>query len=209
MLRTIANRLTKFPLTRVQPISLAAPFNAAVLVILGGPVNDPQVTLTQRALHLNSHAGEVAFPGGMWDPVDRNLLDTAMREAREEVGLAAHSVRPVATLPVASPRRREISVTPFVAIADEDLELTADAGEIAAIFNVPLKAFLDHKQYQYFDINMDDEKGARVIRFPFLTYNNYQIWGFTLKVITDLLNSTYDAGLQLDYPVHEEPDETD
>ena len=132
-----------------------------------------------------------------------------MREAREEVGLAANRVRPVATLPVASPRRREISVTPFVAIADSDLELTADAGEIAAIFDVPLNAFLDHREYDYFEMNIDDEKGPRVIRFPFLTYNNYRIWGFTLKVITDLLNSTYDAGLQLDYPVHEEPDETD
>ena len=209
MLTTIANRLTKFPLNRIQPSSTAAPFSAAVLVILGGADANPQVTLTQRALHLNSHAGEVAFPGGMWDPVDRHLLDTAMREAREEVGLAANRVRPVATLPVASPRRREISVTPFVAIADSDLELRADAGEIAAIFDVPLNAFLDHREYDYFEMNIDDEKGPRVIRFPFLTYNNYRIWGFTLKVITDLLNSTYDAGLQLDYPVHEEPDETD
>ena len=54
-------------------------------------------------MHLKTHAGEVAFPGGMWDSLDSDLLQTALREANEEVGLQAETVKPIATLPTASP----------------------------------------------------------------------------------------------------------
>jgi|TARA_B110000444_G_C18838238_1_gene597341 8-oxo-dGTP pyrophosphatase MutT (NUDIX family) len=202
MLTTIANQLVKFPLKKRQPDLNKAQTTAAVLVILHGEDSDPQVVLTQRASHLKSHAGEVAFPGGMWDQGDENLLHTALREANEEIGLNPHSVTPVATLPSASPKRREVSVTPFVAIGINNLELTADASETAAIFNAPLKIFMDLDQYEYFEIKSETADGDGVIRFPYLTYNNYKIWGFTLKVITDLLNSTLDAGIDLKYPQH-------
>ena len=81
MLTSIANKLVKFPLKRLEPRPNKAKTTAAVLVILHGDINNPQVVLTQRALHLNSHSGEVAFPGGMWDKTDSDLLQTALREA--------------------------------------------------------------------------------------------------------------------------------
>ncbi|MFB0996257.1 MAG: CoA pyrophosphatase [Porticoccaceae bacterium] len=200
MLTTIANHLTQFPLKKRQPHANKAQTTAAVLIILHGEDSDPQVVLTQRAFHLKSHAGEVAFPGGMWDPGDEDLLQTALREANEEIGLNPNLVKPIATLPSASPKRREVSVTPFVALGANDLGLTEDASETAAIFNAPLKIFMDLNQYSYFELNVDAENGGGVIRLPYITYNKYKIWGFTLKVITDLLNSTLDAGIELKYP---------
>jgi 8-oxo-dGTP pyrophosphatase MutT (NUDIX family) len=202
MLTTIANQLVKFPLRQRQPDLNKAQTTAAVLVILHGEDSNPQVVLTQRAFHLNNHAGEVAFPGGMWDQEDENLLHTALREANEEIGLNPHSVTPVATLPSASPKSREVSVIPFVVIGINNLELTADASETAAIFNVPLKIFMDLDQYEYFETKSKTADGGGVIQFPYLMYNNYKIWGFTLKVITDLLDSTLDAGIDLKYPRH-------
>ena len=202
MLTTIANRLIQFPLKKRQPHANKAQNTAAVLVILHGEDSDRKIVLTQRDFHLKSHAGEVAFPGGMWDNGDENLLQTALREANEEVGLNPSSVIPVATLPSASPKRTEVSVTPFVAIGSGDLELAADASETAAIFNAPLKIFMDIDQYKYFEFHTEVENGDGVIRLPYLTYKDYKIWGFTLKVITDLLNSTLDAGIELKYPRH-------
>jgi hypothetical protein len=84
MLETITKQLNKFPLTKAQPNPDKGSASAAVLVALHGDAADPQIVLTQRANHLNNHAGEVAFPGGMWDPTDNHLLDTALREAMEE-----------------------------------------------------------------------------------------------------------------------------
>jgi 8-oxo-dGTP pyrophosphatase MutT (NUDIX family) len=87
MLETIKKRLKNFPLERLQPSPQERGSTAAVLVALHGDSSDPQVILTQRAFHLNNHAGEVAFPGGMWDETDTDLLQTALREAHEEIGL--------------------------------------------------------------------------------------------------------------------------
>jgi len=203
MLTMIANHLHKFPLKRPKPDPKNTHIAAAVLVVLHGQDDDPQVILTQRAFHLKSHAGEVAFPGGMWDQIDEDLMQTALREAQEEIGLAADSVTLLATMPISSPRRRDISVTPFVAVANSMLELNPDDGEIEAIFNAPLKAFMHLDHYEYFDMQLDAEYGGGVIRFPFLMYKNYKIWGFTLNVITDLLNATLGAGIDLEYPTHE------
>ena len=203
MLETIKNRLKSFPLDRHQPSPQEQGSMAAVLIALHGDNADPQVILTQRAFHLNNHAGEVAFPGGMWDATDSDLLHTALREAEEEIGLSPSLVQPIATLPVASPKRRSLKVTPFVGLVDGPLNLTADPSEIGALFDAPLRLFMNIENYDYFD--MQTEHGA--LSFPFLPYNGYKIWGFTLKVLTDMLNATLEADILLNYPSDERIEE--
>ena len=66
--------------------------HAAVLVALSGPSDALDVTLTRRAEHMNSHAGEVALPGGKHEPGDADLDVTALRESAEEIGLPASAV---------------------------------------------------------------------------------------------------------------------
>ena len=199
MLETIKKRLKSFPLERLQPSPQERGSTAAVLVALHGDSSDPQVILTQRAFHLNNHAGEVAFPGGMWDETDTDLLQTALREAHEEIGLLPSLVEPIATLPVAVPKRRSLKVTPFVGLVDGPLNLVAEPGEIGALFDAPLQLFMDINNYDYFE--MKTEHGA--LSFPFLPYKDYKIWGFTLKVLTDMLNTTLEANIHLNYPSHE------
>ena len=196
MLETIKHRLKNFPLECCQPGLQDRNASAAVLVALHGENSNPNVILTQRAFHLNNHAGEVAFPGGMWESTDSDLLHTALREAHEEIGLAPSLVQPIATLPVATPRRRDLNVTPFVGLVDMPVQLNADPDEIGALFDAPLRMFMDLDRYEYFE--MDTGYGG--LRFPFLPYNGYKIWGFTLKVLTDMLNATVDADIHLEYP---------
>ena len=203
MLETIKNRLKNFPLERLQPSPQERGSTAAVLVALHGDNSDPQVILTQRAFHLNNHAGEVAFPGGMWDETDTDLLQTALREAHEEIGLLPSLVEPIATLPVAIPKRRSLKVTPFVGLVNGPLDLVADPGEIGALFDAPLRQFMNVDHYDYFE--MKTEYGA--LSFPFLPYNGYKIWGFTLKVLTDMLSTTLEAKIHLDYPSPERIEE--
>ena len=203
MLETIKNRLKNFPLERLQPSPQERGSTAAVLVALHGDNSDPQVILTQRAFHLNNHAGEVAFPGGMWDETDTDLLQTALREAHEEIGLLPSLVEPIATLPVAIPKRRSLKVTPFVGLVNGPLDLVADPGEIGALFDAPLRLFMNVDNYDYFE--METEYGA--LSFPFLPYNGYKIWGFTLKVLTDMLNTTLEANINLEYPSYERIEE--
>ena len=205
MLETIVKNLEKFPLCRVQPQTDQHRFTAAVLVALIDSGAVPEVILTQRAQHLKSHAGEVAFPGGMWDLEDADLMQTALREAEEEISLDPGLLKMIATLPSASPRRRNLRVTPYVGLLDNLPALVGDPLEIGSIFTVPVNYFLDIDRYHYIDLPFQ----GRLIRFPCLNYRDgqgreYQIWGFTLRVITDMLNETLDAGLELVYPSHQE-----
>lgn len=88
--------------------------DAAVLLAVKNLHQNPQVLLTRRAKHMNSHSGEVALPGGKWEPKDKNLKFTALREAHEEVGLNPSQVTVIQSM---QPRftRQGTKVTPFVA----------------------------------------------------------------------------------------------
>ncbi|MEE9512298.1 MAG: CoA pyrophosphatase, partial [Nitrosopumilaceae archaeon] len=59
--------------------------HASVLVLIYG--TEPKVIMTEKPKHLNIHAGEISFPGGKWNENDHDLLDTALRETDEEIGL--------------------------------------------------------------------------------------------------------------------------
>ena len=205
MLETIVKNLEKFPLCRTQPVEHPTRLSAAVLVAIIDNGKPPEIILTQRARHLNSHVGEVAFPGGMWDAEDTDLLQTALREAKEEIDLDPAVVDVIATLPSAKPRRRNLQVTPFVGLLADSPALVGDPSEIGSIFTVPINYFLDIERYTYFDLSHQGE----LISFPCLHYRDeqdreYQIWGFTLRVITDMLNETLSAGLDLNYPSHQQ-----
>jgi len=194
MLETIKQQLKNFPIASVCPESGNSGSTAAVLLILHGEPDNPSLLLTERAQNLNSHAGEVAFPGGMWEVGDRDLLGTALRETEEEIGLLSDQIKPLAMLPNASPRNRNMVVTPFVAWAESPLRLSLGPSEIASVFDLPLNVAKEKDRYQYFDL----VKGA--VQLPYLEYQGYKIWGFTLKVMVDMLNLTVGAQIKLRYP---------
>ena len=130
------------------------PQQAAVLIalVMRGPDGQtPHLLLTQRAAHMKTHSGQVAFPGGKLDPQDTSLQAAALREANEEVGLHAKHVQVLGQLPVYL-TGTAYHVTPVVALVSADLTLAANADEVADVFEVPL-AFLmnpaNHRRHQF------------------------------------------------------------
>lgn len=196
MLDIIKDQLQNFPIRPYCPRLEDRGNTAAVMLILHGDPSDPLLVLTQRAAHLNNHAGEVALPGGMWDTDDRDLLSTALRETEEEIGLLPSLVTPIAMLPSGAPRTRDVAVTPFVGLADGPLMLKPQPSEIAAIFDLPIALLTDTDSYQYFEV----DRGSETLELPYFPYRNYKIWGFTLNVLVDMLNITLDTHIQLRYP---------
>jgi len=119
----------------------AAPMTpAAVLmpIVLREP--QPTLLLTQRTAHLNDHAGQISLPGGRVDASDGSAIETALREAEEEVGLDRALVEVLGTLPDYL-TGTGFRVTPVVSLVRPPLTLRADPFEVAEIFEVPL-AFL-------------------------------------------------------------------
>ena len=101
---------------------------------------EPTVLLTLRTVHLSSHSGQVALPGGRQDAQDADEIATALREAQEEVGLHPKFVTILGCLPIYV-TGTGYEVTPVVAMLDPFMHLTANPQEVAEVFEVPL-AFL-------------------------------------------------------------------
>src|SRR5690554_1758393 len=173
---------------RMRDFPVALP-EAAVLMPFTNCAT-PELILTVRSAGMPTHAGEVAFPGGKRDPVDQDLLSTALRESHEEVGLAPQKVEVLGQLsPLAS--RFGMKVTPFVGIVPHDVPLLAEEREIDQIFRVPLGFFLDTRP----DLSSPIDFYGKRFRIPTYHYDGKRIWGLTAFMILDLLNNVFDADI--------------
>lgn len=123
------------------------PADASVLV----PIvqrREPTVLLTQRTAQLSTHSGQIAFPGGRRDDTDASAAATALREAQEEVGLAAEHVEVLGQLPLYF-TGSAYRVTPVVALVAPDFELQLNPQEVDAAFEVPLAFLMDPANHRH------------------------------------------------------------
>jgi len=112
---------------------------ASILVVIYG--ESPIVVMTEKPKHMKFHAGEISFPGGKSDSVDSNLLETALRETREEIGLTLRPDQVIGQLDPVITLNSGFTILPFVSVVDEIPALSANA-EVEKIFHIPLESFL-------------------------------------------------------------------
>lgn len=165
--------------------------DSAVLIGLTAG-SDGKIILTQRAGHMNSHAGEVAFPGGKREPGDSSLLNTALRETEEEIGLPTAAVDVICALPQVV-TRHGLTVTPFFGLVPEQPALTANPQELDAVFCVPVAWLTDASNLQ---VDVFDGANGKY-RVPRFIYEEFRIWGITAMMLFDFLNLTFAANLKL------------
>jgi 8-oxo-dGTP pyrophosphatase MutT (NUDIX family) len=124
-----------------------APAAASVLVPLVVHNDALRVLLTRRTDHLRDHAGQISFPGGRAEAHDVDAVETALREAEEEVGLRRDVVEVIGTMPPYATVTGFV-VTPVVALVQPNLDLALDAFEVAEAFEVPLAFLMDPANHQ-------------------------------------------------------------
>jgi 8-oxo-dGTP pyrophosphatase MutT (NUDIX family) len=112
---------------------------ASILVVIYG--KSPIVVMTEKPKHMKFHAGEISFPGGKLDSNDSDLLDTALRETREEIGLSIKKDQVIGQLDTVITLNSGFTILPFVSVVDEIPPLSPNA-EVEKIFHIPLEPFL-------------------------------------------------------------------
>lgn len=119
---------------------------ASVLIPLFVRNGQLYTVLTQRSKKLRSEAGQVCFPGGKRDPSDKDDIDTALREAKEEIGLHPDDVEVVCTLfPIVN--QNGLLVTPVVSFIKESFQPSPSPAEVSAVFTVPLDFFIKNDDH--------------------------------------------------------------
>ena len=164
---------------------------AAVLIAITDS-KDPELIYTLRSNKVGSHGGEVSFPGGMYEEEDNTLQNTALRESQEETGLDKAKVNILGPIDTVV-SRFNISVTPYVGIVPDDIELNDNSDEIEACFRVPLSFLLEDKRHRNDEINRNGD----IFFMPAYQYDSYIIWGLTAMITVDFLNIALDAKIDL------------
>ena len=140
---------------------------------------------------LNSHRGQVAFPGGGIDPKDPGPLEAALRESHEEIGLDPRHVRVLGQLDQVT-AAADYLVTPFVGLIPFPYEFRLNPAETAAIFSVPISALLDPKFFSA-EPRFSTRRSDPIYHFH---YQGWDIWGATARIIKQLLELAYDFETQ-------------
>jgi len=175
---------------------------AAVLIAITDDDHNPCLILTKRAEHLNSHRGEVCFPGGKWEAQDTSLTETALRESLEEIHLPPAQVQ---LLGAFKPFQTYlgVNVMPVVGVISDNQALLANPNELDAVFKVPVSFFLqDHRvRTDVFDRNVGHAWS------PAYVYQGFEVWGFTAWMIVELLNHVFgvNIGVEHEAPVRHYP----
>jgi 8-oxo-dGTP pyrophosphatase MutT (NUDIX family) len=158
---------------------------AAVLI----PVVDhpqPTVLLTQRSALLNDHAGQISFPGGKIDATDASPLDTALREAEEEIGLRREFVDPIGYLDLYG-TSFGFRILPTVARVRPGFELRISKSEVDDAFEVPLAFLMDPANHQ---VHSREFRGMERSYYAMPFAERY-IWGATAGILRVLYERIY------------------
>lgn len=165
----------------VSPPSKAKLRPAAVLIPLLETPRGVQVLLTKRASGLKHHPGQIAFPGGAVDAEDANPQAAALREAWEEIGLAAENTEILGGLPNHQ-TVTGFSVMPVLARVRVTFEPKPEPAEVAEVFSVPLAHVTDLNQFQ---VHSRMWQGVQRY-YDVVPYGPYYIWGATARMLRAL-----------------------
>jgi len=139
------------------------------------------VLFTRRSENLKHHGGQVSFPGGRMEPGDSDILETALRETREEIGIPPEAVR-IAGVLRSMPTITGYAVTPVVGLLPETIRLRLDPGEVERAFEVPLDYVMDPAN------ETRTERVIEGVSVPLLEYEfgGERIWGATAAMLAEL-----------------------
>jgi len=154
--------------------------DAAVLVPVYDWPENPGLVFTERRHDLRRHAGEISFPGGRRDDGE-SYLETALREANEEIGLDPGRVDVLGALPPIGTFVTNYKVHPIVGLIEADLEYVVSPSEVETVLAFGIDDLRDG-----FAMRRLVRRGVP-IRTPTYVVDNHLIWGATARILGDLL----------------------
>ena len=147
---------------------------SAVLIPVFYSQGQYHVLFTERSDDVVFHKGEVCFPGGSQEPSDSSLLQTALRESEEEIGLKAEDTEILGELDDSTTFTSNYVISPFVAFITHPHSLKTNGREVKGAFSVPLPFLMDEANFKQDSYSYD--------------YEGHIIWGATARIVRQLID---------------------
>ncbi len=163
--------------------AIARPRRAAVLVPIVDDGGALRLLLTRRTEDLPTHAGQVAFPGGLMEPGEDDPVSTARRETEEEIGLPKGAAEILGLLDDFPTRTDTIAVTPVVGILRRVPPLRPRAAEVARIFDIPILDLVQADRWTW----REETRGDRRFRVYYFLHEGETLWGLSARIVLHLL----------------------
>jgi len=174
--KSIAFKATSFQTDHTKALK-----KAAILMPIVERKNGLHIVLTQRALHLKHHAGQISFPGGKFETTDQSLQHTALRETEEEIGIQQSAVELIGSLPALS-TNTGYHISPFIGFFDPQQRISIDQGEVKTCFEVPMDFILNKQHFAEHAIL----RKQQLNKIYTCVYQGHLIWGATAQMLINL-----------------------
>lgn len=156
---------------------------ASVLILLYQLNGLIHTVFIQRPEYDGVHGGQISFPGGKQEPNDENIIQTAIREANEEIGVNPAEIKIIGTLTPLFIPVSNMLVTPVVGWTTKRPEFEPETDEVVFIFDAELKRFFDPSSVKTKPMQIRGE----VIDVKYFDYDGNVIWGATAMILNELL----------------------
>lgn len=170
----------------VSAIAAVRPIKPAAVLIPVIEREEPMVLLTQRAIHLPDHAGQIAFPGGKIDRSDPTPLAASLREAHEEIGLDGGYVQPIGYLDLYM-TTLGYRIVPTLARVQPGFSLALNRAEVDDVFEVPLSFLMEAANHQ----RHSREWQGMTRTYYAIPFGERYIWGVTAGILRNLYERIY------------------
>ncbi len=157
---------------------------SAVLIPIYYKEGDYYILFTKRTETVKNHKGQISFPGGAYEEQDGTLLNTALRECAEEIGLPGEAVEVLGELDDMLTTTSSFVISPFVAVIPWPYPLRIYPKEVEEVVEVPISALLDKNCVR----QETDVIDSKVVNAYFYHYRGKIIWGATARILNQLLD---------------------
>jgi 8-oxo-dGTP pyrophosphatase MutT (NUDIX family) len=167
-----------------QGLNGSSYIHASVLIPFIKVEGEWHLLFTRRTDRVETHKGQVAFPGGAADPVDTGVVDTALRETTEEIGIPSSAVRILGQMSP-FPTMTGFLITPIVGLVSWPVDLQVEEAEVSRVFSIPLSWLADPHNYEERLYQRSNGVGDMVVFYKY--YDDELLWGITARITVDLI----------------------
>ena len=180
MMQGLKVRLSTRP---AKTVAVTDRIRAAVLVPIFEKGNEPYIVFTERTHRVSTHKGQISFPGGRLDEDDTTLLDAALRECEEEIGIPRSDVDVLGQLDDCPTYVSSYMITPFVGVIPWPHQFRMNEVETASIIETPISELLDPRCLAEGSEIVD----GHILPAYFYAHGGKVIWGATARILKQFL----------------------